>query len=517
MKLLIFILFVCGLTLDAKLDRVVINPKNRVNLYFNTIPIYKSELSNDKKNVFLNLEDGEFMPRYSQVSGSGVVRFVNLSKVNNKVKVQIELSEPRGYTAIPLPFSNSVAVEAFSWEGISKEDDIYREALLAYESGNSEQAITLLQSVANTTFNADTKAVLGLLLIKEGRIVEAAKYIFEAHRDSSTYDDVYAALAEIFKWKGNLAESTRNDSLFRLKTKLSEFPSFAYSGNPDSLMVPNYYFSNENLSTNDSGLDTTIEKSEASNTFMKDYEEKSVGDLLGFSDGYLIFVIIILIFCALMLYYVYDKWKKNKILEFKNMSNNMFQEEIRLARKKQKAKIEEQQMINEELGITKKPVEQGNILKKKYVENTPDKKVANIKQFKVKSTKNVREVTNKEQLEKFLSNYIPLKRIEEEEKKEASKNKEVEYIADNENTIETSSPDVNLALRLAEEKNKIKQKQLIDLAKKSKEAKSETENEEIAESDKSSDDGELNNISQNKELITKLNKKFNVDNNKENE
>ena len=53
MKLLIItILFALTYNLNAKLERVIINPKNRVNLYFNTIPTYKSELNRDKKNVF---------------------------------------------------------------------------------------------------------------------------------------------------------------------------------------------------------------------------------------------------------------------------------------------------------------------------------------------------------------------------------------------------------------------------------------------------------------------------------
>ena len=138
----------------------------------------------------------------------------------------------------------------------------------------------------------------------------------------------------------------------------------------------------------------------------------------------------------------------------------------------------------------------------------------NIQQFKVKPTKNVKETTNKEQLEKFLTNYIPLKRQEEVEKKEQQIEDDIVYDADVD-IPKSSSPDINLALKLAEEKNKIKQKQLLDLAKDKL-----NKEEEILK--KAKDLGiekgsieeklHLEEIQKNKELLTKLNKKFNVDN-----
>lgn len=524
MKILIItILFALTYNLNAKLERVIINPKNRVNLYFNTIPTYKSELKRDKKNVFLYLEDSEFVNRYSQVSGTGIVRFVTVTLVDKKVKVQIEFTTNRGYTAIPLPFSNSIIVEGFSWENIDKEEDTYREALLALESGSTEQAKELLITIADGKI-ADAKAILGLLQLKDGNIIEGAKHLFEANRDSSTIEDIYAGLAEIFKWKGFTEDANKNDSIFRSITKLAGYPSYAYSGNPEDLLIPEYYYSNQQTN-NKEGLDTTISDEKSSNTFLADSEGKSVSELLGFSDGYVIFTIIILLLSAFMLYYVYNKWKKSKIQEFKNMSSNMFQEEIRQARMKQKYKIEDQQRINEDLGITKKETdEKPNILKKKYGQNPITPKKENIQQFKVKATKNVKEITNKEQLEKFLTNFIPLKRIEEDEKKVEAQAKEKEYDSDKEIKIETNSPDVNLALRLAEEKNRIKQKQLIDIAnqKRKNEIESNSNDKQELTEESSSDindniENNLNNISDNNELLSKLNKKFNVDNSKDNE
>lgn len=515
-KLILIVTFLSSISIFAKLERITINPKNRVNLYFNNIPIYKSELSGDKKNVFLYIDDNEFVDRYSQISGSGIIKYVTLTKINKKIKAQIELSTQRGYTAIPLPFTNSILVEAFSWDGIEKEEDTYREALLAYEVGSIEQTKELLNKIAEGN-NSNAKAILGLILMKEGQIVEASKYIFEAHRDSSNIEDLYAAMAEIFKWKGLNQESLRNDSLFRSITKLESYPSFAYNGNPEELVIPNYYYSNQEIADNKEGLDTTISDEQTSSTFLDDYEEKSIGELLGFSDGYIIFVIIIVILCLAMLYYIYNKWKKGKIQEFKDMTSNRFQEEVRQARKKQKDKIEEQQKKNEEQGIRKKEEDNSNIFSKKYVQDEKKSKMDNIQQFRVKPTRNVKEITNKEQLEKFLTNYIPLKRIEETEKEETKIDEDIVYDAESDTKVETNSPDVNLALRLAEEKNRLKQKQLLDLAKKKK----IEDNQEYVDNNKDKLDEDSENEEKNKEiktdeeLLSKLNKKFNVDNSNE--
>ena len=83
---------------------------------------------------------------------------------------------------------------------------------------------------------------------------------------------------------------------------------------------------------------------------------------------------------------------------------------------------------------------------------------------------------------------------------------------------------MNLALRLAEEKNRIKQKQLIDIAnqkRKNEKESNSNDKQELRENDNSENDesieNNLNNISDNNELLSKLNKKFNVDNSKDNE
>lgn len=509
MKILIIFIILTS-SIFAKIERVTINPKNRVNIYFNSLMNYKSELSNDKRYVNLAINDSEFTDRYSQVSGSGIVKYVSLLKKDNQIITKIELSSPRGYTAIPLPFSQSICIEAFSWDGIDKTEDTYREALLAYEIGNTEQAKELLKQISEKDL-ANAKAILGIILLKEGQIVEASKYLFEANRDSSNIEDVYAGLAEIFKFKGNEVEYQKNDSLFRRLTKLESFPSFQYVGYPEEIVIPEYYYSNIEISENKEGLDTTISDENNSGTYLQEYEDQSIGEILGFSDGYIIFVIIIVVLSALMLFYVYNKWKQSKIKEFKDMSSNMFQEEVRQARKRQKDKIEQQQKVIEDLGI-KKPVENDkSIFDKKYGKDLNKNRMDNIQQFRVKPTKNVKEITNKEQLEKFLTNYIPLKRIEESEKKETKIEEDNVYDAETSSKVETNSPDVNLALRLAEEKNRIKQKQLLDLAKKKQESEDSSNTEEIDEDTKST---VKNKLGQNEDQVSKLKNKFNVDDSK---
>jgi len=104
-----------------------------------------------------------------------------------------------------------------------------------------------------------------------------------------------------------------------------------------------------------------------------------------------------------------------------------------------------------------------------------------------------------------------LKRIEESEKKETKIEEDNVYDAETSSKVETNSPDVNLALRLAEEKNRIKQKQLLDLAKKKQESEDSSNTEEIDEDTKST---VKNKLGQNEDQVSKLKNKFNVDDSK---
>ncbi len=519
--LLILFLFSYSFNLYSKIERVSIDPKNRANIFFNTIPQYKSELSDTKKNIILKIKNTEYNPNYSQVSSSGIIKYVSISKSQTELNLNIELSTQRGYTAIPLPYSNSVIVEAFSWDGISPDEDKYREALLAYESGQVENTKQLLDEIKDKDI-ANAKAIYGLILLKEGNIEKGAELIFEANKDSSTIYDVYAAMAEIFKWKGLNSEFAKNDSIFKEVTKLDSYPSFAFNGNKESLEIPEYYYTQE-AEEDDSLLegDSTITDA-SSGTFLKDYEEKSISELFGFSDSYILFILVLIILSGIMLFYVYGKWKQSKIKEYKDMSKERFNEEIKEARKKQQEKIKDSVALadNKAKENKEETTKKGNVLQQKYGQGKPNSaRLDNIQQFRVRPTKNVKETTNKEQLEKFLTNYIPIKRQEETEKKEQEIDKDSVYDADTTTNSTSSSPDMNLALKLAEEKNRIKQKQLIDLAKKKIESNKEDLLKEAKELglEKGSIEEKihLDELKENKDMISKLNKKFNVDNSKD--
>ncbi len=512
MKLILYILlFLFNFNLYSKIERIDIEPKNRVNIYFNNIPNFNSELSSDKKNIIITTSVSDFNPNFSQVSGSGIIRFITINKSPENLSLKIELSTERGYVAIPMYYSKSILVEAFSWDGISQEEDKYREALLAYESGLIDETKSLLSSV-NSENLPNANALLGLILLKEGKANEAAPLLFTALKDSSNINDIYAGIAEIFKWLGNDSEFIKNDSIFKAKTKLENYPSFPISGIKENITIPDYYYPeqvDESLLT-----DSKLDESNTSGTFLKEYEDKSVSELFGFSDTYIVFVIIILLLSFLMLFYVYSKWKKSKLSEFKDMSKERFSEEIRQARKKQQAKTEEVKK-----NITPKEEKSKNVLEQKYGQQKPSNpKMDNIQQFKVKPTKNVKETTNKEQLEKYLTNYIPVKRQEEVEKKENKIEEDSVYDAEPNNNKSNFSPDVNLALKLSEEKQKIKQKQLLELVK----DKKEKHQEDIDIIEKAKELGieegsireklHLDELETNKDMMAKLNKKFNVDN-----
>ena len=118
-----------------------------------------------------------------------------------------------------------------------------------------------------------------------------------------------------------------------------------------------------------------------------------------------------------------------------------------------------------------------------------------------------------------MTNYIPIKRQEESEKKEQEIDKDSVYDAETTYSSNSNTPDLNFALKLAEEKNKIKQKQLIDLAKQKLANDGKDANEKAKELgiEKGSIEEKqyLDELKENKEMLSKLNKKFNVNNSKD--
>ena len=107
-----------GFTLSqTTLKKIEINPLNRVMLFFDALPIdYSSELSADKKRIVLKVESSSFENAAAKMPGSGIIQLVNVEKSSTDLLITLNLAEKRGYTAVPLPYSNVIMVEVFKWD-----------------------------------------------------------------------------------------------------------------------------------------------------------------------------------------------------------------------------------------------------------------------------------------------------------------------------------------------------------------------------------------------------------------
>jgi len=166
-----------------------INPLNRAIIHFDTIPLkYSSNLSDDKKRIYINVGNYTFKDNIKQKSGLGIINDIYLTKSDSGTVVNIRTKEKRGYTIVNYPFSSRLAVEVFSWENLTKEEEAYRTALLAFEDGIYTEALREFYFLSKKNY-IPSVYFLGMIYLKSKNFSQAATaFRFVIQNDSNNID-----------------------------------------------------------------------------------------------------------------------------------------------------------------------------------------------------------------------------------------------------------------------------------------------------------------------------------------
>ncbi|MCX6147949.1 MAG: hypothetical protein NTW25_11990, partial [Candidatus Kapabacteria bacterium] len=362
-------------------EKITINPMNRVNIYFNEIPKFTSNLSSDKQKITIKIPVSSFKNNIPELNGKGVVQKVISSKVGNDVIIEIFSGEKRGYNATPMPFSNSIQIELFKWDKLTPAEDAYRTALLALESKVTNEGINnLKKAIKLGDYNAS--GMLGIIQMQEGKSKEALENLTNAEKNNSNYPDVYGALSKYYKLSGNLDKSKYYLKIFNEKTGLNNVKDVsedlklnAQSDEPKSqlqeLMNDDIKDSSENKSTNATVniTDTAKPKSlvgltnkDSSRGLLPDLSQNSFFPIL----GYILFGVSILII------FLYLAWRKKQMeqLESFNLSNKKLIDPLSLNNIKQTIKIKRTQTPPP---TSTNPQRAGSIIDKTYGKLKPNK------------------------------------------------------------------------------------------------------------------------------------------------
>ncbi len=185
---------------ENSIERVTISPK-RILLYCSHAPLgFSSQLSPDKRRITLNFPNYSAAEETRMTQGKGSIEDVYCKQSGKNIQVMIQLNDKKGFTAVKLPYSNAVMIDVFSWDSLSKSDDLYRTALLGSEKEISASAYQTIAKSAELKCS-DALFFSGIDALQTGDLDKASARLNSALENKSTIPDIYAALAQIARLK----------------------------------------------------------------------------------------------------------------------------------------------------------------------------------------------------------------------------------------------------------------------------------------------------------------------------
>ncbi len=506
------------------IQKLAINPLNRLTIYFSDVPAdFSTKLSNDKQKVVILFKNTMASDSAREAHTLGIITDVYVQPFKNNTEVSILLKDKRGYTSAPLIFSKALITEVFKWDKLSPDEDNYRTGLLALESGIVTSAKNDFENAVNSG-NSDAAVFLGILQLQNGEIKSSLKNLLFAFRSHVNIPDAYAALSQILKMNNRPSEANSMAKQFYKMTGLNSFPQIVVPEAPDSAMSENNYDSLLRelcfIITKDSAelavkADTEKKDSVLNQKFKKaiqsdNKQKEKKGIIIGlieslFPPGYgnviLVFVLLIIII-VLIFIFRYIKWRNEQLLKKNTVKKpSGYGPNLRGAGR---ILPDQEKAVN----AYKKP---GAIIDKKIGGN--EQKPLNPKIINTETTNSASSGESFESRLEKIANEI-----------EGSYKSSVNIIDNDvkgDNSKKHLTAKLELALHLQEEQQKLKQKSL-----RSMDADEITANKDkLLEVAKNLGIGtssislkkQISDMKKDKEVISKLAKKFDIDTDKKNE
>ncbi len=388
---LLYILLFFPLVLQAEsLLEVSATKENRIFLKFDKYPAAAtSTLSENKRQIIISVPDTDNKSQITSLTGKGNINQIDWVFKNNKLSIYINLSEQSGYTIAPIKSLNLMAIETFSWSKIDKQEDLYRNALLAYESGIADVA---LDDLSNSKYK-NSFDMIAEIELANNNFTNAIDAAFNAFGKS----DMPLHLAVLTSFAKRTKDTLKLNYFLQ---KMSEFTGLKnislQKKHIDSL---NSYFdaskdkflSLEINNKNEKTAEEKIAEERFKNIFPEDSAAKADSSALSsllFKDfygfpwwtEYLLYGVLIL---SLSVVYMYLRWRNRQILALKEFS----EKKRKIDERKEKAS--KYHVESEDL---KSEIEKGLEVRKKTVEKTIPKE--NDSKEEIKKERNLENKTS---------------------------------------------------------------------------------------------------------------------------
>lgn len=322
-----------------RLERVDFGPLNRVVLGFNDLPPrYSTVLSNDKKKININIPDCQVLESARSLVNNGIIKEIYTTINKRNINISVILSESRGYTCVALPYSKSLIIEVFNWNQLSADEEAYRTALLGLEDNIIESAKKDLITAVKAK-NANAAAINGLLLLRLGKPNSALLNLRYAQKAGANISDIYAAMAQIYTLRGDLANARMYSDEFMRQSNLKIVPSIEIKEllEKDSSFSEPIDFLLELLKDSSIAKNDTVKKNDNTkadkrfdNLFNKDsVSQAEDGGILGLYKQFALYFIAIVAALALIILYLYLKWRNKQIQLISNAKTNKIKKPIK--------------------------------------------------------------------------------------------------------------------------------------------------------------------------------------------
>lgn len=417
---IIVFIFVINQTNATQIQKISINPNNRINIYLDEEITYISELSADKQKVEIQLNPTFFQDNVKDIIvNNGIISSVSTFSRENKTIISILLSKQLGYTANYLPYSKSILIEVFDWKSLKPSEDALRQGLLSLESGLVDDALNNFNTSSQLK-SANGTGFLGLTQLVNNNENEGYRNLISAFEIKTDIADVYAALAQIYKAKNEVQIANKFSKIFTNLTGITYFDELSFNNDTISLITNlnlNYL---EQFSVESTPLDTNNLSGFLANDTTKTDTAKAQAETISemfIPEDFFKYLGVMMLFAIGIgiIIYLSKRKKKEKILnakdKFKSSLNNAINEI-------DPEKFNKQKEIKRNLFINKKEIEKKhkNANSKPVKKNEPKPKInlRNVEPInKNIEVKNVELENNTEKLQNFLEGFIEAKKREE--------------------------------------------------------------------------------------------------------
>jgi len=295
---------------SINIKKIVIEPLNRINIYFDSDKLqFNHYLSDDKKNINIYIDDN-LKFKDTLIKSEGIIENIIFNN-NSNPKIKITLKEKRGYNLLFLPTSNNLMIEIFQWDKLSTLEDKFRTSLLSFNNSITDIPIDDLQPLVKEKVS-NVSSILGLIYFKKGLINTSEKLLNYSIFLNDNIPEVYAALYLINSIKGNFDLANQNKNHFFSKTALDTIYNVEYeinNINDEQEILKFSYIDSLLLESNE----TSLTKKNQDTIILKDFPTENKQD--NAFNKLILYIVLIFSLFIISVISLYLKWRKNKINE----------------------------------------------------------------------------------------------------------------------------------------------------------------------------------------------------------